>query len=130
MSDGDPTPGWEVWHDHPNGLLVLTYRPDVFDTQAFPAACLPTVAVKPERSRGGRGRPADPDGAGRWVAELLLEPDVPIARRHAPDPASAREEGHALAKAFVDGAFDLAAAYADPPETYLDRLESLLETAA
>ncbi len=127
MSDRDPPPGWEIWHDRPDGPLVLTYRPDVFDTQAFPAACLPTVTVKPERTRGHRGRPGDPDRADRWVAELMLEPDVQLARRHAPDRADACEAGHALAQAFVDGAFDLAAAYADPPMPYLERLESLLE---
>ncbi len=126
MTDRDLPSGWRIWHDRPDDIFVLTYRPDVFDSDAFPASCLPTVTVKPARARGRSGRPRDPESTGPWVAELLLEPDAPLDRRRAADRSAAIEAGLELAGAFVEGTYDLGSPYADPPSAYLERLESLL----
>lgn len=120
--------GWTVWHARPDDILVLTYRPDVFDADAFPPQCVPTLTVKPERTRGGRGRPRDPRRASSWVAELRLEPDVPLARRVAPDRGAAIDEGVALTEQFVAGEIDFVATYPDPHRPYLERLQELVET--
>ncbi|MFB6183529.1 MAG: DUF5820 family protein [Haloarculaceae archaeon] len=114
--------GWTVWSDE-SEKCVLAYRPDVFDGQAFPAPCLPTLYLtkgKRRRRPGRRTRPGD-----SWFVTLYLEPEV---NRDA-DRYDTRE-------AAVDGAVDLAGRFADgdvayrdyyqvPRPDYLDRLDEL-----
>ncbi|MDZ7702094.1 MAG: DUF5820 family protein [Halobacteriales archaeon] len=118
--------GWEVWNAEPGGRVVLAYRPDVFDGDAFPPACLPTLTVAPGRSPDGR---PDPRGeTGRWHVALYLEPDVRVRDVEASfdERASAVERAVAVAAAFVAGEVDYRGAYHEPPEGYLDRLDELV----
>lgn len=130
MSRPDLPAGWTRWHDGPHGVLILTYRPDVFDGERFPPGYLPTLTVKRARTRGPRGRPAELSNADTgWRVELRLEPDVTV-ESHAVDD---REEGVELAidraEAFANGEIALEDAYTHPPAEYLDTLASLLDSA-
>ena len=118
--------GWQVWNAEEDGRVVLAYRPDVFDGDAFPAACLPTLTVAPGRSPDAR---PDPRGrSGRWYVAFYLEPDVRLRSVEASfgDRASAVERAVAVAAEFVAGDLDFRGAYHDPREAYLDRLDALL----
>ena len=124
MSESVPD-GWDTWHTDPGGISVWVFRPDVFDGDAFPPACIPTLTIKPARERGPRGRPGQ--SASEWWSELRLEPDVLLERR----TAGTREQAMTLAiqraTAFTDGDIAFRTAYADPPVDYLDRLESIID---
>lgn len=128
MHDADLPDGWTVWHDRPDDIVVLAYRPDLFDGSNYPAACLPTIAIKPERVRGRRGRPRPAGAASSWTATLTLEPDVEIARRTGDDRKTAIEAGLTLASAFVGNEFDLRSSYPDPHRPYLERLEAIIQS--
>ena len=54
--------GWQVWTEEHEGRVILAYRPDVFDADEFPAACLPTIYV----TNGSR---ANRPGAGQYATE-------------------------------------------------------------
>lgn len=118
--------GWEVWAAGEDGRLVLTYRPDVFDADAFPAACLPTLYVTHGRRTRRPGRhPTTVDDAD-WYVTFYLEPEVTVedGRRF-----PTREEAVAFATDLA-GRFDAGeVAYRDcyqvPRERYLDRLDDL-----
>ena len=122
--DADALPaGWEVWHAEAT-KVVLAFRPDVFDGDAFPAPCMPTIYLtKGQRGRRpGRDRPAPDDP---WFATLFLEPEV-----HAPaesfDSREAAEAGvRDLARQFVEGDVDYRGLYQVPRPEYLDRLDEL-----
>jgi hypothetical protein len=117
--------GWEVWSEEPGGRVVLAYRPDVFDSEAFDAACLPTVTVAPGRSPD---RPPTHRGrADGWHAVLYLEPRV--RARDCDASFSNRESAIAgardIAERFAAGEIDYRGAYQRPREAYLDRLDAL-----
>lgn len=116
--------GWEVWSDEAT-KIVLAYRPDVFDSAAFPAPCLPTIYVtKGQRDR--RPGPTEPDPDDSWYVTLYLEPDV----SEGPETAETRREAEVtateLAGRFVRGEIDLRGLYQVPREDYLARLEELV----
>lgn len=115
--------GWEIWTQE-STKVVLTYRPDVFDSDAFPAACLPTIHLtKGTRSRRpGRNTP-DPEDP--WYVRLYLEPEVSGDRTKYDDSGTARDEALALAEAFGAGAVDYRGLYQVPRPEYLDRLDEL-----
>ncbi|MFB6103244.1 MAG: DUF5820 family protein [Haloplanus sp.] len=122
MEFDDLPDGWTVWNEESGGRVVLAYRPDVFDTAAFPAACLPTIYLSP-------GSPRRPPGARDtdvWSVTLFLEPAVEarVETRDTRDAgvAAARD----IARAFAAGDIDYRAAYQIPREDYLDRLDELL----
>ncbi len=127
----DVPTGWVVWHEEPT-KLVLAYRPDVFDSDAYPAPCLPTIyATKGKRDRRpGRNVP-DPDDP--WYVTLYLEPDV-ARDTDAYDSREAAATGiRELARAFHAGELDYRTLYQVPREAYLDRLDEVTgshETAA
>lgn len=117
--------GWVVWSDDPDGRSVLTYRPDVFDSRAFPAACLPTLYVSrraPDRRRP-RGAAAD-DG---WHVAFYLEPEVRVRERGGrfDSRAEAVDAAVEVARAFADGEVDYRAAYQVPREAYFEKLDEL-----
>ena len=126
MTDYDDLPeDWVVWNDEPDGRSVLAFRPDVFDSQAFPPECLPTIYLT-------RGRPsrrpshADPIESGEnWYVTLYLEPDV----NRSADEYEARDEAVAgavdLARRFADGQIDYRDLYQVPRETYFEKLDEL-----
>lgn len=117
---------WTVWNEGEDGRVVLVYRPDVFDTEAFPAACLPTMYVT--RGPTDRRRPPD-ERPGRvrddWHVTLSLEPDVSAPSRAHRRRTDALEEAVTWATAFDRGAVDYRGLYQVPRERYLDRLDEL-----
>ncbi|MFB6152178.1 MAG: DUF5820 family protein [Haloarculaceae archaeon] len=113
---------WVVWASG-GEKAVLAYRPDVFDTEAHPAPCLPTIYV----SRGKRdrqpGRAVEPDA--QWYVTLYLEPEVD-RDEDAYDTREAAEAGAVdLATRFAAGDLDYRALYQVPRESYLDALDEL-----
>ncbi|QSG05980.1 Uncharacterized protein HSR121_1643 [Halapricum desulfuricans] len=115
--------GWSVWSEEA-GRAVVVYRPDVFDSEAFPPPCLPTLYL----TKGSRGRrPGRPEPApdDPWYVTLSLEPDVTADRRRFDDRKVAVEETVELARAFADGEFDYRSLYQVPRDRYLDELDEL-----
>ena len=117
--------GWTEWHAGADGMRIWAFRPDVFDGSEFPAGCLPTLSLKPQRARGPRGY-ADATADRGWCVELRLEPDVCLKRRTDADREPLLETAQAFATAFVAGELELRSGYADPHEAYLSRLEELV----
>lgn len=116
--------GWVVWNDEPEGRAILAYRPDVFNTEDFPAACMPTVFV----SNGSRlKRPgASQISTDVWHITLFLEPDIE-ARTAEFDSREAAVDGAVnAAEAFVAGDVDYREVYQVPREEYFDKLDELL----
>jgi hypothetical protein len=115
--------GWVVWSDEAT-KVVLSFRPDVFDTAAFPPPCLPTIYVtKGRRSRRpGRNEP-DPDDP--WYVTLYLEPEVerPAEEYNSRDGATAGAAE--LARRFAEGRIDYRGLYQVPRPEYLDKLDEL-----
>lgn len=116
--------GWTVWTDDPDGRTVLAFRPDIFDGDAYPAPCMPTIYV----SNGSRRRRPGAGGleTDEWHAELFLEPDVTGPTERRDSRGAAREAAVDLARRFVAGGIDHRALYQVPREAYLDRLDELL----
>ena len=121
----NPPVGWEVWNAEPGGRVVLAYRPDVFDSEAFDPACLPTLTVAPGRSPDRP--PTRRDRADGWHAVLYLEPDIRVRNCDArfDDRASAVDGAREIAGRFARGGIDYRSAYQRPREAYLDRLDDL-----
>lgn len=116
--------GWVVWNDEPEGRAVYVFRPEIFDSQAFPPACLPTLTVSPSSP----DRPAGEGiGEGSWYVTLYLEPDVRLREldRRFDSREGAISGARELASDFVSGAIDFRSYYQVPREEYLDELESL-----
>lgn len=128
MTDWSGLPeGWSVWHEADEGRVVLVFRPDVFDTERFPAACLPTLLVsqRPPRERLPRLDAERTD----WYVALRLEPEVlvrGVGGRHE-SRTDAVADAIEVARAFAAGQIDVRAAYQVPRDAYLDELESLFE---
>lgn len=119
--------GWTVWNDGDDGRLIWVYRPDVFDSDAFPAACLPTLYVR-RQSPGQRRRPGAGSGPdAKWHVTLTLEPEVRV--RECDTSETRREDAltaaRAVADAFAAGEVDYRAAYQVPRDAYLNRLDEL-----
>lgn len=119
--------GWTVWNAEPGGQVILAYRPDVFEGESFPAACLPTVFVSrsspDQRKRRAPGETAD----AAWHVTLYLEPEVRVRDRETSWPArsDALEAARNIAADFSAGEIDVRAAYQVPREDYLSELERL-----
>ena len=122
---GDLPEGWQVWTEDPQGGDILVFRPDVFDSHEYPAACLPTIQVA-QRPPNQRKRRAGSDSADWWVS-LTLEPEVRVrdadARFDSRDAAIAGAVD--LAERFAAGDVDYRDAYQVPRDDYLDRLDHL-----
>lgn len=124
----DLPPGWQVWNVEPDGRVVLVYRPDVFDGEAFPAACLPTLTVAPGATPDGR--PAGHEPPTRWHVALYLEPVVRVrsVETSHEDREAAVEQAVAVAREFTAGKVAYRDAYRSGRDTYLDRLDDLIGT--
>jgi len=123
MAFEDLPSGWQVWNDA-DTRSILAYRPDVFDSEAFPAPCLPTIYL----SKGQRGRrpgPHRPAPGDPWYVTLFLEPEV----NRDPEPFDSREAAvtgaRDLAARFAAGELDYRSLYQVPREAYLDELDEL-----
>jgi len=121
----DPPEGWEVWNASDGGPVIYVFRPDVFDTEAYPPECLPTVRVTPgspgrKRRRAGRGETG-------WGVALFAEPEVRIREcdRRAETREAALDAAREVMAAFAAGDVDYRGAYQVPREAYLDELDAL-----
>lgn len=115
--------GWTLWNRE-STKIVLTYRPDVFNSQEYPPPCLPTIHIRKGRRsrRPGRNTP-DPDDP--WYVTLYLEPEVSGDRQTHDTREAAFEAAAALTDQFVDGEIDYRSLYQVPRPEYLDRLDEL-----
>ncbi|WP_243700421.1 DUF5820 family protein [Halorussus pelagicus] len=124
-TDADLPEGWTVWNDEPDGRAIYAYRPDVFDADQFPAACMPTLYV----AAGQANRPAAEAEYGRtnvWRVEFFLEPEVELVPARTYDTrAEAVENARELAAEFARGDLDYRDAYQVPRDAYLDELDEL-----
>lgn len=119
----EPVPDeWQVWADG-GEKAVLVYRPDVFDSDAFPAPCLPTIYVTKGRRRrqpGKQTRPEDP-----WYVTLFLEPDVDRGAEQFETREDAEAGARDLARQFASGEVDFRGLYQVPRDEYLAKLDEL-----
>jgi len=112
---------WTVWNEAEEEL-ILAYRPDVFDSDAFPAPCLPTIYL----TRGRRTRRPGAQRSGEdWYVTLYLEPEVDRDADSYDDRAAAVEAAVDLANRFAAGDLDYRALYQVPRADYLDELDEL-----
>jgi len=121
MSLDSLAPSWVVWNEE-DGRIVLAYRPDVFDGEALPAPCMPTIYV----TRGRRDRRPGGERVGAdWFVTLYLEPDVDCGTESYASRAHAVEAAVALADAFAAGDIDYRDQYQVPRDAYFQRLDEL-----
>ncbi|MFC7230582.1 DUF5820 family protein [Saliphagus sp. GCM10025308] len=128
MSDfADLPEGWVVWSDQDDGRVVLAYRPDVFDADEYPAACLPTLYLTHgKRSRRPGVNPGDRSAERDWHVTLYLEPEVHLRETNRyPTREEAVDCTLDLAERFAVGEIDFRELYQVPRERYLDALEEL-----
>jgi len=112
---------WTVWNQTEE-KLILAYCPDVFDSERFPAPCLPTIYL----TRGRRTRRPGADRTGEdWYVTLYLEPEVDRSADSYGDRETAVEGAVDLANRFAAGEVDYRALYQVPREAYLDELDAL-----
>jgi len=112
---------WSVWNRTETNL-ILAYRPDVFDSESFPAPCLPTIYL----TRGRRTRRPGATRTGEdWYVTLYLEPEVARSPDSYPDRDTAVEGAVTLANRFAAGDIDHRELYQVPREAYLDELDEL-----
>ncbi|GAB7012273.1 DUF5820 family protein [Halolamina salina] len=121
MGLDDLPESWTVWTEQRDGRVILAYRPDVFDADAFPAPCLPTIYV----TNGSR---ADRPGAGQyateeWHATLFAEPEIELTNETRESRAAAVDAAVDVAERFANGEIDYRAAYQQPREAYLAELD-------
>jgi hypothetical protein len=121
----EPLPGgWTVWSDEREGRAILAYRPDVFDTEAFPAPCMPTLFVS---NRSRKQRPAARyRTTDTWHVTLYLEPEVEGATEEYDDRAAAVGGAREYARRFAAGEVDYRGLYQVPREEYLAELDELV----
>jgi len=119
----EPLPeGWEVWTES-DEKAVLVFRPDVFDGDAFPAPCMPTIYVtkgKRRRKPGREVRPGDP-----WYVTLFLEPEVSGDEKSCDAREDAVAAARDVAERFAAGEIDYRSLYQVPRGTYFERLDEL-----
>lgn len=112
---------WTVWNETEE-KLILAYRPDVFDTERFPAPCLPTIYL----TRGRRTRRPGAERTGQdWYVTLYLEPEVERDADRYETRDAAVEGAVDLANRFDEGSLDYRSLYQVPREAYLNELDDL-----
>lgn len=115
--------GWEVWSEEET-KVVLTYRPDVFNTADYPAPCLPTIYLT-KGKRGRRpGRPR-PTATDPWYVTLYLEPEVDHGQESFDSRDAAHERAVELSDAFAAGDVDYRDLYQVPRPDYFAKLDEL-----
>ncbi|WP_435129281.1 DUF5820 family protein [Halobaculum sp. D14] len=123
FADADLPDGWRVWTDDDDGRSILVYRPDVFDSEQYPAPCLPTIYL----TNGARNqRP----GAGQyrtdeWHVTLFLEPEIEAESTTYDDRDAAVDAAVDVAARFAAGDVDYRAVYQVPREDYFAELDDL-----
>ena len=126
MDLSDLPESWVVWSDESDGRAVLAYRPDVFDSDSFPAPCMPTIYVTrgSKERRRPPGEPTHPRSAG-WRVTLFLEPEVTLPEESFDTRAAALSGAVEVARSFDGGEVNYRGAYQVPRDAYLDRLDEL-----
>ena len=116
--------GWRVWNEEPSGRVILTFRPDQFDGDDLPAACLPTIYLTngSRRSRPGAGQYATDE----WHVVLFLEPEIEAVAETYEGREAAVDAALDVAARFADGDVDYRGAYQVPREAYFERLDELV----
>jgi hypothetical protein len=114
--------GWEVWTESEE-KAVLVFRPDVFDGDAFPAPCMPTIYVTKGKRRRRPGRDVRPDDP--WYVTLFLEPEINADEESFDTREDAVVAARDTARRFADGEVDYRGLYQVPRETYFERLDEL-----
>ena len=116
--------GWRVWNEETDGRVILAYRPDVFNSEAFPAACLPTIYVTngSTRRRPGAGSVA----TDTWQVKFFFEPEIEAVTTQYDDREAAVVGAIETAQSFVDGEVDYREAYQLPREEYFEKLDELV----
>lgn len=123
MSLPDLPTDWQVWNAEPDGRVILTFRPDVFTEDDYPAECLPTIYV----TNGSRKqRP----GAGQyqtenWHVALFLEPEIEVLTETFGARNEALDGAVDVADRFVAGDVDPREHYQVPREEYFAALDRL-----
>ncbi|WP_323190497.1 DUF5820 family protein [Halostella sp. PRR32] len=125
MTDIDTPEGWVVWNEEPDGRVILAYRPDVFDSDAFPAACLPTLYLTKGR-RESRRPGASPAPGADWYVTLYLEPDVDDGGTSYGTRDAAVSGVLDTARSFANGEINYREMYQVPREDYFERLDELI----
>lgn len=117
--------GWTIWNVESGGRVILAYRPDIFEGEQFPAACLPTLYVSQSAPDQPRRRGANPQG--QWYVTLYLEPEVRVRdyEHTVSDRTRALETAVEVAEAFANGSIPIRSAYQVPREEYIAELERL-----
>ncbi len=125
MAFGSLPDGWRVWNREPSGRVILAYRPDVFDGDALPAPCLPTIYLTngSRRARPGAGQYATDE----WHVVLYLEPEVEAIAETYADRSVAVDAAVDAAERFAAGDVDYRDAYQVPREAYFERLDAVIE---
>lgn len=118
----DAVDDWVVWADG-REKAVLAYRPDVFDGDAFPAPCMPTIYLTKGRLRRQPGRQTRPDDP--WYVTLYLEPDVDRDADRYESREAAEEGATDLAERFARGDVDYRSLYQVPRPEYFEKLDEL-----
>lgn len=114
-------PEWVVWNEE-TARVVLAFRPDVFDGDELPAACMPTIYI----TRGRRDRRPGGERIGaEWYVTLYLEPEVDCGTESYEDREEAIAAAVSLAGSFTAGQIDYRDEYQVPREDYFDRLDEL-----
>lgn len=121
--DSDSLPaGWQLWHEEHEGRVILAYRPDIFDSQSFPAACLPTIYV----TNGSPRRRPGSTGSDSWQVTLFFEPEIDAVSEEFADREAALAGATATAQQFVDGEINYRELYQVPREAYFEKLDELV----
>lgn len=125
MASFDSLPDdWVLWSDEAD-RSVLVFRPDVFDSQEFPAPCLPTIYLTHGRRSRRPGSERNPTPEDPWYVTLFLEPEVTRDPERFDSREEARAGALALATRFADGDIDHRGLYQLPREEYLAKLDEL-----
>ena len=116
--------GWRVWNKEPSGRVILTFRPDQFDGDDLPAACLPTIYLTngSRRSRPGAGQYA----TDQWHVVLYLEPEIEAVAETYETRSAAVDGTLDVAARFAAGDVDYREVYQVPREEYFSRLDELV----
>ncbi len=117
--------GWRVWNEEPDGRVILVYRPDVFNSQDFPAVCLPTLYVtngSPRRRPGSGAVETD-----QWHVKLFFEPEIEAESERYDSREDALAGAVGCAERFVDGDVAYRELYQVPRPDYFNELDRLLD---
>lgn len=125
MAFEDLADGWERWNEEPQ-KVILTYRPDIFNAEEFPAPCLPTIHIR-KGKRKRRPGPNTPGPDASWYVTLYLEPDVSMETATYDTREQAQAGANSLAERFAAGDVDYRSLYQVPRPTYLDTLDELTD---